>query len=476
MIRDNRSRVSAAWLQTARRFHGTYHWHFSIASSIGVYGIIIGLLSGRLSLWVDEVLQLIGTRDAADVGHLLRWISINPGGVPLGYFTQYFLLSMVGFSQSAARLPSIVCSVIGCGGIVILGRALGLSRTAATISLALFAILPMQFRYALEARPYAEALLFCIASQIAFNALCRRPNWKWGAIYCVALSMGIYTQPFVLFIWVSHLVWAVLFLKDVNRTMVIGWCTLGGSIALLAFLPWFLLVKDRWHSNIEGSGYSFQLSLSTLSIMFREVTGNYIIAILLCPAVAFGLKRRSQLSSRSKALLTLNILLPVICTLGADMTFNYFFAARQLLFVLPALTVLAAAGIANLLRNRASLAITLFCVLILAATAQNVRMFLKPRENWALAARSINSRLRPGSCFLTAPPEWAPLYVFFEPALDQHLCGNDHHFSYRVLLAQTPYTAPEAIAAVRSVLAHEGYILEQEDETGGSHLQILVKP
>jgi hypothetical protein len=63
-----------------------------------------------LPLWLDEILQLIGTRDLG-FSALLNYVAENAGGVPLGYLTQAATIHLVGYSVFAA---SSVVSVLAC--------------------------------------------------------------------------------------------------------------------------------------------------------------------------------------------------------------------------------------------------------------------------------------------------------------------------------------------------------------------------
>jgi 4-amino-4-deoxy-L-arabinose transferase-like glycosyltransferase len=447
-------------------------WRLGFASALAAYGVITALLSGRLSLWVDEILQLIGTRDSHDLQSLLRWVEINPGGVPLGYFTQHFAIWLFGFSAYSSRIPSVICSVLACAAVAWLARRMGLGRSSACISFLIFATLPLQFRYALEGRPYSEALLFWVLSQIGFQGLCRRPGRLRARLYGLALLLGMYTQPFTAFIWLSHMAWATLFLKGPERGGVVRWCSLAGILAGFAFLPWFLLVRQQWHTYIGSSGYSFAPGFSIVSIIFREIPGNYVITVLLGLAVASGFAAQSPLTNGTKALLAANIIAPVVCALCADAAFNYFFAARQLVYVLPSIAVLAAAGAQNLARTRRRAGVALVSVLLLSTLGQDVRMFQKPREDWAKAAAATNAMLREtNACVITVPSEWAALYIFFEPNLAQRQCVGDQRASGRLLLAITPYTPAAAAANLRATLTRDGYAAGPQQTVGGSRLE-----
>lgn len=86
------------------------------------YALVLTALAARTSLWVDEVLQLLGTRDEPTVVGLLKWVMVNPGGVPLGYLTQKAVIDVLGYSVFTARLPSILCAALACPGIALTGR------------------------------------------------------------------------------------------------------------------------------------------------------------------------------------------------------------------------------------------------------------------------------------------------------------------------------------------------------------------
>src|SRR5579864_1699472 len=127
------------------------------AAFIIVYGMALLACLSLRPLWLDEVLQLAGTMTSS-VAALLRWIPYNIGASPLGYLVQRPFVLAAGPSPFWARLPSAAFSVAGCVAMIGLCRALDLPRKTWLFSLLLFAIVPSQFRYAVEARPYSQAL------------------------------------------------------------------------------------------------------------------------------------------------------------------------------------------------------------------------------------------------------------------------------------------------------------------------------
>jgi len=86
---------------------------------------------------------------------MMRWVPINVGGVPLGYLTQRPFVLAGGPFAFWARLPSAVFSVASCWLLILLCRELKIPRTTTLFAAGIFMILPAQFRYATEARPYS---------------------------------------------------------------------------------------------------------------------------------------------------------------------------------------------------------------------------------------------------------------------------------------------------------------------------------
>jgi hypothetical protein len=51
------------------------------------YAVALALLLPKLSLWLDEILDLIGAR-AQTLSAIMDYVRMTPGAVPLGYFAQ----------------------------------------------------------------------------------------------------------------------------------------------------------------------------------------------------------------------------------------------------------------------------------------------------------------------------------------------------------------------------------------------------
>jgi Predicted membrane protein len=435
-----------------------------------IYTLVLAALAARTSLWVDEVLQLLGTRDELTITGVLRWVMLNPGGVPLGYLTQRAFIQALGYSVLTARLPSILFTVLACLTVAVMCRQLGLR--SGKIAAMLLATSPLVFRYGFEARPYGQALFLSIGTTVIFLWLQKRPNWRRLGVYTAAIAMGLYTQPFSVFTPIAHVV-SMLFSRGASKRAVtasVSWTIRTISAVLLGallFLPWILAAYPHWRTSIATSKYAFCLELSLVSVILREGCGSYIIASLLMVAAVTALRRRNMPRGATLLLIAMT-LMPVAGALIADAVAGYFFAARQLLFMLPPLAILASEGISELYKMRTSWGTAMFIGILAASVHQDIRMVHKPREDWRAAAASIHRAIEPNGCVVTAPAEWAPLYEFFEPDLKVHRCGSALGSTETIVLAITPYTTGEDVRRALASIAQAGFENSVAEEAVGS--------
>ena len=96
---------------------------------VAVYGALVLLLVPVLPFWLDEVLQLLGTDPRMSLREVLAYVPQNPGGVPLGYVFQHWVLQVAGSSRWTARALSAVFGVATCAAVAILADRLGLRHS-----------------------------------------------------------------------------------------------------------------------------------------------------------------------------------------------------------------------------------------------------------------------------------------------------------------------------------------------------------
>jgi hypothetical protein len=178
------------------------------------------------------------------------------------------------------------------------------------------------------------------------------------------------------------------------------------------------------------------------------------LLIILC-AVALV---QGTVNRRNRTLLMLLIVAPSLSVFAADARFGYFLAARQFVWVLPALAILAGNS-----GRRNHLAHALPGLLVTISAWQSVRLLTRPSENWQAAADMIEARIQAGDCLSVAPSDQFPLYKFFHPNLQHSPCNC----SQRVL-ALTPYTTEQERDAALREFRLQGYRRENETFVGGT--------
>ena len=437
-----------------------------IAGLIVAYSCVAAAVLSKLPLWLDEILQIIGTKGRTFV-QIVEWVPGSAGGVPLGYFVQSVVIGILGYSVFTARLPSLIFSVLGCMALVWLGRELQLKRAA--VAVLLMMALPLQFRYALEGRIYAQAV-FCVILMTALALrLARQSKPLWVLLYGLAVVAGVMTSPLLVSFPLAHFAWASVCLsgKERRRTqfhIAISWAV--GSI-LLTF--WVLWMRTRWIEAVVGNQEHFHFDYRLFLMLLRELGGGgYILSSLLLIAVCAGLLSRG-ISRSTRVLLLSIVIVPMAATIALDAAWDYFFAIRQMTPLIPGLALLAAEGVRDLYARRRILGLLLVTALVCTALVHDVLWFGRPRENWGLAASVLKASAQ-DACLLFVPVDAMYTYSFFVPDLPSRGCRQlgPSPEQRRIIVVATPYSPPADVTAVRRKLEGAGMTRVQSTAAGGT--------
>ena len=423
---------------------------------LGAYAAGLLLLAPVQSLWLDEILDLIGVRRTT-LAALLEYIPLNPGASPLGYIAQFFSVHIFGFSALSARLPSVIWSLLACWGVFLLARRMQLRRPM--LAVAIFALFPLQLRYALEVRPYELALCLGIWATVAFLRVAEKPeSIPRSAVYALTMAGALYTFPFTLFVALAHLLWALL----CRRWRVLLAAGVAVAAAGLAFAPWYLHYASAWREAVVAGQLKDRIGLRAIPMILREIPGaGYIGTGLLLTGVAAAFARRRDL-----LLWGLYALLPVVFVLAADAWFGYLLAARQMIVILAPLALLFAAGLESINRRAATV---LGAALVIALFIGDVNAFRRPRENWQAAATLLESE----PCIIYAPDDSRRFYGFFIPRLAMHECESGT--AARVALAISPYVVGNPSAEVQRRLVSSGFVKQAELNPSTPRIEIYEK-
>jgi len=434
---------------TSARRSGYYTGGF-----LALYSICLLLLLPRLSLWLDEILDMIGVR-FYDLPRLIEYVTTNSGGVPLGYLVQAASVHVLGYSAFSGRLPSAFFSVLGAIGILLIAKKFALRWPL--LPCAIFCLFPLQFRYALEARPYSQALAIAIWMTLALLWLREEPTWRRSLLYCACIASGLYTQPYSAFVAIAHFIWIVWLLPDEMKKKLLP--AAGGALflAALAFLPWYSYARRFWRESIETSHFHSTLNVKTPLLILHELIGaGYPGAILLLIGVCIGLVMKFR-SRPDRLFWILQLACPVLLALLADQVFGYFVAIRQMIFLLAPLAILFAAGVEALIERRPRLAVLATCLFAFILIYGDIHLFTAPREDWAAAANLLASHTRQGRCVIFLPADSARLYSFFNPEASSQACPPDLAGLQTVIAAVSPYGSIAAQKELQFRLSRLGF-------------------
>jgi mannosyltransferase len=152
-------------------------------------------------MWRDEAV----TADAArrPLGDLFRLLDHVDAVHGFYYFLMHWVIRLFGDSPVALRMPSVIAASVAAGGTAILGRRLGGTRLGLFAGL-LVAVSPSLSRYAQECRQYTiTTALAVVCTLLLVRALDRRQGFRWYGLSVAALG-GVHL--FALLLLPAHLV------------------------------------------------------------------------------------------------------------------------------------------------------------------------------------------------------------------------------------------------------------------------------
>ena len=428
------------------------------ATILAIYAALLLWALPQTPLWLDEVLQL-GNRRNGSVLELMRWAQLNAGASPLPYLLQKFCVNLLGYSAFAARLPAALCSILSA--VVFAAISSRFLKERRWLALAMFLVLPIQFRYGIEARPYSQGLLFSLLSLWIFLKLEERYSTGMAILYGLSVSAGLYSQPLTIFPALAQAIYAL----PKRRAPL-----LAVMAAVLSYLPWHFPAQALYATVRPPTNFFSWRQLHPL-VVVHGITGvGYVGAIPLLALAAWAIFEKSEAPARRLLYYTLAAAFagPILM----DAVFNYFFADRQLLFAMPAVVLLAVTPWRVGFSPREALASQpvsgaeaprelkptlqmrfqrsgwrqpliscLAGIFVIAAAIKDFRQAVTPRDDLAATADAIVAHLSPDVCVQAQPPGDIDYYLFFRPELRARVCGAESA-APEIMIVASSYTLP----------------------------------
>lgn len=413
-------------------------------------------------LWLDEAFSWLFASGPPAV--VVEWLR-QDSGPPLYYWLLAGWMRLAGDGEASLRALSALLGTALVAATYAAG-ARWLGRRAALTAALVLALLPIQVRYAQEARAYT---LVALLGLIAMEALARWVEGgdgagggrRWLAVHAAAFLALLYTHNYGFFLLAAGVAYAAW--RGWRRGR--PWRALAGfPLVLAGYLPWLPVLREQlarrgpyaWMRLAwEEEGLSGSLGASLAALAPGGGAPAYVglpglpalgplpalAAVALLVAGAAALLRRSgrrpEEARPALPWLGCYLLLPPAAAAGASMLFEPIYLPGRIdQLVVPAFALGVAAGLGALRPAALRLAaVAGWAALSAAGLAAFYRQAEPPAERGMAAA--VLERLQPADAVLATArtrvpltyylrhrPDGVPLYVF--PAeLVRHPAGEE---------------------------------------------------
>jgi mannosyltransferase len=347
----------------ARAAHRLRDWLTLVVPAAAAL-LLGGYQLGKLSLWRDEAYSVDAAhRSFGQIFALLRHTDAVNGTY---YLFTHVVITLLGTSATAIRLPSLLATVVAAAMTAALGRLL--ARLAALpapwltglLAGLLFVAVPQTTRYAQDARAYAiVTMLVTIATYLLVRAMLAG-TWRWWTGYALVIVAAGLFNLFSLLVVAAHGL-TVLIIRVRRgglesgatpvrlRRWLVATVAAGIAAAPLAFLGFRQRGQISWLTKP---------GLRTVYNLFASFAGSKPLIIPIAALALGGLV--ASLAARPRppaagwpatlAIVTVPwLILPPVVMLAVS-RFKPVYDERYVLFCQPALALLCAAGLAWLAR------------------------------------------------------------------------------------------------------------------------------
>ena len=299
-------------------------WPPLLMLALGLWGL------GRPGAWTDE----LATWGATQISwSALVALTQHSDLVMLPYYAAMRVWShLVGSSDVALRLPSVLATAGACALLAVLGGRVA-SRRAGLLAGVILALTPAVSRYAQEQRMYAFALLGAVLATLMLHRAMAYPSWPRFALYAGAVVLLGTAHVLALLLLLAHFA-AVL---TAGRAVLLRW--LAACALAAAPLGPFLYASALQRGQVS---WIASVGLSATPWVIAGVFGSALVM-----AVIVGLALFARPGTGPVPLLLGWAVLPV-AALWLVSLHSPLFVPRYLLFVVPAWALLAGIGLARL--------------------------------------------------------------------------------------------------------------------------------
>ncbi len=388
------------------------------------------------SLWLDECLLSLNllSRSARE---LLKPLDYHQGA-PLGFLMlEKGVISFLGTSEMALRLIPFLAGIVSLFLFTLVAKRF-LTPMAVPVAVGMFAISGPLIYYSCEIKQYSTDVSIVLALLLIADSLITSPNslLRTFLLSFIAGASIWFSQPAAFVVASIGIVWlwvavAKRDFSALSRPLAFGLIT-SVSFGLSYLVSLRKLARDEWLLGYWNGAFmpmppfspeALRWFISTWLRIWESSVGLTFVGIA---SAAIVVGAREMFRENRKNLLVL--LLPVFLALVASAFHRYPFQGRLLLFAVPPILLVVAAGLASIrLKARSvvpGLGGLLIGLLFFVPAVEALRNLIKPRgvEEIREVLKYIEQHRQPGDT----------LYCYYdgEPALK--------YYSWRGVISPIP--------------------------------------
>jgi hypothetical protein len=346
---------------------------------------------------------------------VVRAVLLSDTSPPLYYLLLYGWTLILGTSDIALRLFSILCSLACLPFLVAVARRVA-GREAVVAASVLFAFSPLAIYYSNEGRMYS-LLWLCIVVTTWASIVLHDRGASVGTlvVWVLASAAGLLTHYFFVFPWLGMLGYLMIQPGKLRRTLLVACLILIGALVL----PWYAKMPESAGNWRITQGWLklrppyFNRLAASLELVTEFFSGRaevwlgyrlfYVAALFLfgIVAVVMVVRSRAGIFRGPRLLLWFSCLGACAAPMAIDLIQHTYMVAkpRYAIAALPAAYLLVALGLASFPRRGRVLILAL---IVLAWTPQVLSIYRNPAPWLPMReiARAASSNTRPSDLIL----------------------------------------------------------------------------
>ena len=422
----------------------------AIAAMLGLCAVAgAARVATNRGLWVDEAISV--NQAGLPFGEMLHQLTSTDVHPPLHHAVLWVTVRMLGTSEFAVRLPSLLAGVALVPALYWVGSVIYDKRTGWVAAL-LAALAPFTVWYSQEARMYAIFMLLATLAIGAEVQAIRLGRTAWWVAYGVLTGLLLWTQYFAILpvlvqqAAVAWVVWRDRHQPQRRRALLRGWL-ISCAVVLLIVTPMLPLLLEqmraygqRSEALVPGQAGADSSSIAG-SISIYSVAANFIWAMLgyhadaamvqlaalwpLLMLLALVMLGRGR-SGRSVLLLGL-VLVPMVALFAVGTVKRDLFELRYFSGAVPAMLLLVARVVTSTTVRRSAtvIATSVLVAVMLAGLVDQQVNGANPRVyDFEGAFDRIAEHAEPGDVVLYEPVYLTTVAEYYAPHIDARPMGS----------------------------------------------------